>query len=988
MPQGQETIQIKFKAVGNKSLEKAILSLAKAQKTLENSTKKVVDAQKEFGMRVPKNTDALGKQGKMFAKLQGIIAKYRNTLLLAAFAATGYSKTIGKLTSLYAKQELAEKKLSQALGVTSKRLLNYASAQQKVTVFGDEVTIQAMSQVAAFTKNEEAIEKVASAAQDMASARGMDLVTTTDLITKSIFSSTNALSRYGITIEEGLEGPERLTAILEELNEKYGGQAAAELDTYSGAVKALGNTWGDLGEGLGSVLGEALKPLIQALTSFGELLKTINPRHLANGITALSIGALLASKRFKIFRASLWESVTAMNAGAVATKTLAKSFKILMASTVAFAALEVISAFFAALSGGSKQSSKAVKVSTQTLTQFDKELIKVSNSFSGTQKILTDARKKYNDELAKTEKNLEKELEFQKKGFAITMSNMSNAEDRNSIQKKLSKLQKELNIDTANGLTGQERMNTLEERHNALLDGEHKLYKDLVKAQSQYNEMVRAQEQIKADLIPNYKKEIAMMKLERDNSGMILEAKKLLYTFEEKGLKLTKEQIQQISNLLAEKYLLIEALEEEERVTRLATEAQEMYDEVVGNIAGMSSYTKAQKQLFDARVKYLDYLESTDISKMSRIEREEYKKNKEMFKSTIGVLENQLKSLKDIGLDVLFIEEEQAIKKLDKTVKKLNNSTKTQIQLKKEEKKELEDHFKTMEVTDKRYQATADAILVLSAEISALTPKWGEYTEVVKFLNDTNFELESSMLSQKEVLENYIIQLDLMLESLEKQVKENESLKEVYELLVQLTDQLKENVKNVGKEYDFLEQIGVDALNGLHSAIVATLVEFDKINKITWDTFGDNVAQVMKQIAAQAIATGFFKIIAMLLNLGSGGLGTAMLGLMDIKHQGGEVEGYATGGLIPMQGYNSGGTISSGVDNVPIMAQEGEYVINRRAVESIGVENLNRMNRTGQASSGVNVTFSGNVMSRDFIEEEAIPQIKDAIRRGADIGIS
>ena len=94
--------------------------------------------------------------------------------------------------------------------------------------------------------------------------------------------------------------------------------------------------------------------------------------------------------------------------------------------------------------------------------------------------------------------------------------------------------------------------------------------------------------------------------------------------------------------------------------------------------------------------------------------------------------------------------------------------------------------------------------------------------------------------------------------------------------------------------------------------------------------------------------------------------------------------GYATGGIIPMSTYHSGG----GVDNVPIMAQEGEFVMRRSAVESIGVENLNRMNRTGQSSGGVNVTFSGNVMSDDFVEDVAIPKIKDAIRRGADIGIS
>ena len=99
------------------------------------------------------------------------------------------------------------------------------------------------------------------------------------------------------------------------------------------------------------------------------------------------------------------------------------------------------------------------------------------------------------------------------------------------------------------------------------------------------------------------------------------------------------------------------------------------------------------------------------------------------------------------------------------------------------------------------------------------------------------------------------------------------------------------------------------------------------------------------------------------------------------------MQGYATGGVIPplgMQTYQGGGN----VDNVPALLQEGEYVMRRSAVESIGLENLNRMNRTGAAGGGVNITFAGNVMSDDFITEEAIPKIKKAIRRGADIGIS
>ncbi len=92
----------------------------------------------------------------------------------------------------------------------------------------------------------------------------------------------------------------------------------------------------------------------------------------------------------------------------------------------------------------------------------------------------------------------------------------------------------------------------------------------------------------------------------------------------------------------------------------------------------------------------------------------------------------------------------------------------------------------------------------------------------------------------------------------------------------------------------------------------------------------------------------------------------------------GGVEKFEDGGLIGGRRHSQGGTM--------IEAERGEFVMSRNAVEAIGVENLNRMNQGG--GGAVNVTFTGNVMSQDFIENEAIPQIKDAIRRGADIGVS
>ena len=87
----------------------------------------------------------------------------------------------------------------------------------------------------------------------------------------------------------------------------------------------------------------------------------------------------------------------------------------------------------------------------------------------------------------------------------------------------------------------------------------------------------------------------------------------------------------------------------------------------------------------------------------------------------------------------------------------------------------------------------------------------------------------------------------------------------------------------------------------------------------------------------------------------------------------------ATGGLIGGRRHSQGGTM--------IEAEQGEFVMSRNAVDAVGLETMNRINQ-GRGGGGVNVTFTGNVMSQDFIENEAIPQIKEAIRRGADIGIS
>ena len=87
---------------------------------------------------------------------------------------------------------------------------------------------------------------------------------------------------------------------------------------------------------------------------------------------------------------------------------------------------------------------------------------------------------------------------------------------------------------------------------------------------------------------------------------------------------------------------------------------------------------------------------------------------------------------------------------------------------------------------------------------------------------------------------------------------------------------------------------------------------------------------------------------------------------------------FARGGMVGGRRHSQGGTM--------IEAERGEFVMSRKAVEAVGIEGMNRINQGG--AGAVNVNFTGNVMSQDFIEDEAIPMIKEAIRRGADIGVS
>lgn len=270
---------------GNKrAIAQVRLETNKYLKTLDRKRKGILDT--EHGTRI----------------LGGSFAVLRSKMLLASFGAGLFGASIGKLTKLYGDQEQAEKKLETALGKRSNALLAFASAQQKVTTFGDEETLVAMSLVGAYTDNEKAIARVTEASMDLASAKGMDLNSAIDMVSKSIFSSTNAMSRYGIEVT-GTQGTvERLESATKNISDLYGGQAKAQAETFNGAMIQMKNAVGDTGEVIGSIFAPAVLLGAKGLQAFAESINTKNVKEfglaigiLATGFTVYRRQAVLAS---------------------------------------------------------------------------------------------------------------------------------------------------------------------------------------------------------------------------------------------------------------------------------------------------------------------------------------------------------------------------------------------------------------------------------------------------------------------------------------------------------------------------------------------------------------------------------------------------------------------------------------------------------------------------------------------------------------------
>ncbi|TKS58797.1 MAG: hypothetical protein EWM73_03411 [Nitrospira sp.] len=224
----------------------------------------------------------------------------------------GLSRFVGASVTSFSQQENAVIRLTTALraqGTATPAVIDQyvtlATTFQNTTVFADELITEMQAllvQVGNVMPQD--MGRALTAATDLAAGLGIDLRTATLLMGKAFEGETGTLKRYGIVIDESKLKTEGATAVMEAINAKFGGQAQAQLETYTGKTALLGNRMDELREKVGELITRSIGPILDLflrlptpiqniLLGLGAVLVILTP--IAIGFTAIAtaVGPLI-----------------------------------------------------------------------------------------------------------------------------------------------------------------------------------------------------------------------------------------------------------------------------------------------------------------------------------------------------------------------------------------------------------------------------------------------------------------------------------------------------------------------------------------------------------------------------------------------------------------------------------------------------------------------------------------------------------------------
>lgn len=219
---------------------------------IEKSLKKLQNDAQKAGENVGKSLGSnLEKSiSSSFKSIAATVAAAGAAILSGA----AFKKVIDEAT----KSENAINRLNQSLrsaGTFSEeaslRIQDFAEQIQNTTTLEDEAVLSGVALAQNFTKTSEAAQNLTEAAIDLAAATGVSLDTAVENLGKSLSGTAGRMTQSVPEIKKFTEEQLKAGAAIDFVAKRFAGAGAAELNTFSGALKRLNNLTGNLLEEFG-----------------------------------------------------------------------------------------------------------------------------------------------------------------------------------------------------------------------------------------------------------------------------------------------------------------------------------------------------------------------------------------------------------------------------------------------------------------------------------------------------------------------------------------------------------------------------------------------------------------------------------------------------------------------------------------------------------------------------------------------------------------
>lgn len=224
-----------------------------ATKVVQGATDKMDKAIEEFSKNSSKNTDFFTQSMATmtgFLGSQAVLGAF-NLLKDGVSALADELVDAGKEAS---SEEQAFTRLATSLrlsGNYSKEaadgLADYSNEMEGLAGVGADVIASNLAVLSSLTRlSASGLKQAESAAINLSAALGKDLSTTTEMVAKAVNGNDMAFKKLGITLNLTSDTTKNLEVVTAALTDRFGGSAAAKMNTFGGALFLLKDAYGDM----------------------------------------------------------------------------------------------------------------------------------------------------------------------------------------------------------------------------------------------------------------------------------------------------------------------------------------------------------------------------------------------------------------------------------------------------------------------------------------------------------------------------------------------------------------------------------------------------------------------------------------------------------------------------------------------------------------------------------------------------------------------